>query len=89
MSIVLATRAHYAALQHRKAPGRTRLNYSVRGGYWETLLMEGCIWVRVGADGTHTRAYVASRRKAELTKLRNRLRAMYPEASSIRCEFEG
>lgn len=91
--ILKATRAHYAALQHKPGPDRIALDYEVTGampdiGTANGRLTAGTIWVKVlettpgGATG-----YVYGRRQAELTKLQNRLRAMYPEASHIVCAY--
>ena len=83
-SIVKATRAHYAALQHRPGPDRVPLDYSViqRDRVGSVLeLTRGTIRVKV--DGPR---YMA-RRRAERTKLQNRLRTMFPEATTIEVSY--
>jgi hypothetical protein len=67
MSIIKATRAHYAALQHRPSADRVPLYFSVQG-YDHKTLVAGSVWVKAPTEG---------RRKAEMTKLQNRLAAMY------------
>ena len=76
-SIVHATRAHYAALQHKPSPDRERLNYSVRNADGAALT-QGCVHVKTAGIG---------RRRAEVTKLTNRLHSMYPEAHTIACAY--
>jgi hypothetical protein len=91
--IVRATRAHYAALQHRAAPNRVPLWYSVAIG--ARLNADGSFTPR--PDGSHVltagciqvKAPNESRRRAEITKLRNRLQAMYPESTHIECSYVG
>lgn len=87
-TVVKATRAHNAALKHRQGPGRTRLKYTVTDG--SAVITSGCVWVRVGECGTYTQAYKNGRRRAEITRLMNRLRSMYPEylRPSFACWFE-
>jgi hypothetical protein len=83
--IVKATRAHYAALQHRLAPDRIAIDYEVSGvneSGWKVALSCGTIWVRAWNN-----VYHPGRRQAEMTKLVNRLRAMYPEAREIRAAY--
>lgn len=63
--IVKATRAHYAALQHRPSPDRIPLDYEVVGHTRGTV---------------QVKAPNSARRRMEVTKLINRLRSMYPEA---------
>lgn len=72
-SIVKATRAHFAALQHKAAPDRVALEYLV-GDH------AGRIWVK---------AATPARKRMEVTKLANRLHAMYPEVpiKSIHCNY--
>lgn len=80
MSILKATRRHYAALQHRPGEGRVGLRYHVYGatGLHQQILNYGTVWVK---------AANLARQKAEITKLMNRLRAMYPwEAKAIDIE---
>jgi hypothetical protein len=75
-SIVKATRAHYAALQHRPSHDRVRLNYRVTS-------MAGVV-----TGSIHVKASTRGRRRGEITRLMNRLHAMYPEARSIACAYE-
>ncbi len=81
MSIVKAVRAHYAALQHKPSADRVPLYFSVQG-YDKQTLVAGSIWVKVALQDSvlspksHSR--VEARRKAEMTKLENRLAVMYP-----------
>lgn len=78
ISIIEATRAHYAALQHKAGPDRTPLDYQVIG-HNGNIITAGTIHVKAGTNAL---------RAANLTKLRNRLRAMYPfESKSILCKF--
>ena len=72
--IVKATRAHYAALQHRPAPDRTPLYYAVDDG----KAANGVIQVKAPTE---------ARRKAEMTKLINRLQAMYPECKRFAASY--
>lgn len=81
--IVKATRAHYAALQHRPSADRVPLDYVVYAR------AETCI-AAVTRGTVHVRALYAgpnSARKREMTRLINRLRAMYPEATEISAEY--
>jgi hypothetical protein len=71
-SIIEATRAHYAALQHKPSPDRVALDYEVPGH------TAGTIWVKAP---THTL------RQSNLTRLRVRLTAMFPEAHTISVGF--
>lgn len=73
MNIVQATRAHYAALQHRNTPNdpRVALDYDVT---LSEEFVSGTIWVK---------AHTASQHKANLTRLLNRLQKMYPDATSV------
>ena len=48
--IIKATRAHYAALQHRPGDGRVGLNYNVETRDGEQLTA-GTVWVKVGRAG--------------------------------------
>jgi hypothetical protein len=75
-SIVMATRAHYAALQHKPSPGgdRIALDYEVTGH------TAGTVWVK---------AHDAPSRKREMTKLLARLRTMFPEASKFNAVYRG
>jgi hypothetical protein len=72
VSILKATRRHYAALQHRPGSGRIAIDYEVTG---QTA---GTIWVKAATN---------AQRKGELTRLLNRLRAMYPCAQKYSAEF--
>ena len=76
MSIVKATRANYAALQHRKAPDRIELR---------------AVLVDSGGDAHHwvywVKATTNAQRVGALTRTHNRLRAMYPSARYISCSF--
>src|SRR5271166_6819861 len=73
-SIVKATRAHYAALQHRNTPSdaRVALDYEVPG------FTAGTVWVV---------ARTKAQWKANCTRLINRLSAMYPEAQSMSVRY--
>jgi hypothetical protein len=77
-SVVAATRAHYAALQHKPSPAgdRIALDYTVAGHG------SGTVWVK---------AHDAASRKRESTKLLARLRRMYPECreSAIWAAYRG
>jgi hypothetical protein len=78
-NILLATRAHYAALQHRASPDRTPLHYTVGG------VLSGTVQVKVSTRN----GYIDNgKRKREMTKLINRLQAMYPETSDIEVSFK-
>jgi hypothetical protein len=85
--IVKATRTHYAALQHKPSPDRVALDYDVGG------ILCGTIWVKVDVYSarhplsSNLGSATNGRRKAEITKLVNRLRAMYPEATQITAEY--
>lgn len=81
MSVIIkATRAHYAALQHRKEPDRIGLDYEVIDKNGHTL-NSGTVWVKCRND---------SARRAEVTRLTNRLQRMYPfEWKTISCEYRG
>lgn len=68
MNIVQATKKQYAALQHRASPDRTPLHFNVVG-LTGKILTSGTI---------HVKAPTKARLKAEITKLSNRLSAMYP-----------
>jgi hypothetical protein len=72
-NILTATRAHYAALQHRASPDRLPLHYNIGG------VLSGTIQVKAPNNG---------RRKAEMTKLLNRLLIMYPETTDIEVSFK-
>lgn len=84
-SIIKATLAHYAALQHKPAPDRVAIDYEVTIG---GRILPGCnsasddcsgtVWVKVSNNAM---------RAANLTRLNNRLRAMYPEALVIHCKY--
>jgi len=82
--IIKATRAHYAALQHRPSADRVPLDYSVtaHASTCDSVMTAGTIWVKANAG-----SFNSNRRQAELTKLTNRLRAMYPEAHRIVCAY--
>lgn len=71
-SIIKATRAHYAALQHKPSADRVALDYEVTGH------TAGTIWVIARTN---------AQRSANLTKLSNRLQAMYPEAKHVECSY--
>jgi hypothetical protein len=71
-SIVKATRAHYAALQHKPGPDRVALDYEVTGH------PAGTIWVIAKTN---------AQRSANLTKLFNRLQVMFPEARNVECSY--
>jgi hypothetical protein len=79
-SIVQATRAHYAALQHRPSPERVALDYEVIGHDGRTL-NAGTVWVKAKNN---------AQRKANMTKLKNQMRDMYPfEIETFECKFRG
>jgi hypothetical protein len=79
-SIVKATRAHYAALQHQPAADRTPLHYAVYSkAAIGALLTSGTVHVKVETSG---------RRRMEMTKLQNRLSDMFPEANEIEVSYE-
>jgi hypothetical protein len=79
-SIVKATRAHYAALQHRASSDRTPLYfYAVNENAAWRLLTAGTLHVKIGRKGAG---------KRELTKLINRLQMMYPEATEIEASYK-
>jgi len=86
VSILKATRRHYAALQHRPGSGRIAIDYEVTGQAAMTKTQQttrdtsivGTIWVRAATN---------AQRKGELTRLLNRLRAMYPCAQKYSAEF--
>jgi len=67
-SIIKATRAHYAALQHKPSPDRVALDYEVPGH------TAGTIWVKVNRKGGV---------QAERTKLLRRLADMFPESRNL------
>lgn len=71
-TIIKATRAHYAALQHKPSADRVALDYEVSGH------TAGTIWVKAPTNAL---------RKANLTKLRVRLTAMFPEAHTLSVGF--
>lgn len=71
-NVVKATRARYAALQHKPGPDRVAIDYEVSGH------TAGTVWVKAATE---------PRRKSELTKLNNRLRSMFPEAAMIHCAY--
>ncbi len=71
-SIIKATRAHYAALQHRPSPDRVALDYEVPGH------TAGTVWVKAPTQAL---------RRANLTRLLKRLHAMYPEYRNISAGF--
>jgi len=79
--IIKATRAHYAALQHKPAADRVAIDYSV-GHPINGNIVCGTIWVRAWNN-----VYHPGKRQAELTKLINRLSAMYPEARETRAQY--
>ena len=84
-SIIKATRAHYAALQHRPSPDRARLMYQVTGYRLSDVLTSGSVWVKV----RNKAGYISTgMRKREITRLLNRLQSMYPEAYEIGVDFE-
>ncbi len=67
MNIIQATKAHYMALQKRPGPGMIPLKYSVEG-FGGELLNSGTVFVKVRDN---------VRKRMEMTKLTNRLMAMY------------
>jgi hypothetical protein len=73
-SIIKATRAHYAALQHKPSPDRVALGYEVTGH------TAGTVWVK---------APTKPLQRAAVTRLLHRLRSMYPEVhvERISCGF--
>lgn len=79
-NVLLATRAHYAALQHKASLDRKELSYYVEGKLngitWK--LTSGSIWVKAGTDKL---------RKSNMTKLTNRLFTMFPEATFVEVSF--
>jgi hypothetical protein len=87
--IVKATRAHYAALQHRPSPEREALDFEVSTD--TSVLLAGTIHVKTKVFGipyNFTTLKVSNaRRKAEVTKLTNRLQSMYPESTHIHCAY--
>ena len=87
-SIVKATRAHYAALQHRAAPDRVPLHYTVwaKASTCASVLTSGTIQVKMSFRPGSRLAN--GRRKAEMTKLANRLRTMFPESTEISVRYE-
>ena len=89
MNTIKAVRAHNAALKHKPSADRIPLWYAVSikcasfnadhaGGNTRTLIA-GTIHVKAGND---------SLRKAQMTKLLNRLQAMYPEASRFEVSYD-
>jgi hypothetical protein len=74
--IIRATRRHYAALQHKPSADRVALDYEVTGH------TAGTIWII-----NYAKTAQPWKRKAEITILMNRLRAMYPEARSFSVEY--
>jgi hypothetical protein len=85
MNIIQATRAHYAALQHRPGPDRVAIDYEVTIG---SNVLPGCNSASDDCSGTvWVRASSNAMRAANLTRLSNRLGAMYPEAKMIHCTY--
>lgn len=89
MHTIKAVRAHNAALKHKPSADRIPLWYSVSiecasfnadkaGGSYRTLIAGN---IQVKAPNNN------SRRKAEMTKLMNRLQAMYPEATHFEVSY--
>jgi hypothetical protein len=78
-NILTATRAHYAALQHRASPDRLPLHYNIGG------VLSGTIQVKTFTKGGYQDN---GKRKREMTKLLNRLQAMYPECSYFEVSFK-
>ena len=70
--LITATRAHYAALQHRASKDRIALDFTVNKTW------SGTIFVKASTN---------SRRKAEMTKLLNRLKILYPGVSNFSMEY--
>lgn len=98
--IVKATRAHYAALQHKPALDREALDYEVTGDPLHVpgastpvppnMLTAGTVWVKTRIlifTSPPTYSTQNARRKREITRLMHRLHAMYPEAKGISCAF--
>jgi hypothetical protein len=77
MSIVKATRTHYAMLQHKQSPDRIPLDYTV-GASNGDVIQALRLWVKASTNG---------QRKAALTRVQNVLQAMWPEAKHIACVF--
>jgi hypothetical protein len=71
-NILTATRAHYAALQHRASPDRLPLHYNIGG------VLSGTIQVK---------ADTLAKQRRELSKLSKRLAIMYPESTEIEVSF--
>ena len=85
MSIIKATRAHYAALQHKPGPDRIAIDYEVTIG---GNVLPGCNSASEDCCGTvWVKASTNALRAANLTRLNNRLRDMYPEAKMIHCKY--
>jgi len=89
--IVKATRAHYAALQHRPSADRVALDYEVTAVTADgDVKVCGTVYVKVPSAMVAARSVSMaawSRRQAELTRLTNRLRSMCPEATRIECAY--
>ena len=88
--IIKATRAHYAALQHKPAPDRVAIDYyEVTGVDNSDTRIAGTVWVKVDVYSqrhpyaSNLAKATEGRRQGELTRLTNRLFAMYPEVRSI------
>ena len=77
--IVKATRAHYAALQHKPSADRIPLDYCVSSQDGQHIYTRGTVHVK--ACGPN------HRRERESTRLLKRLAAMYPEAAEIECSY--
>jgi hypothetical protein len=75
--IIKATRAHYAALQHKPSPDRVAIDYTVAHPINGNIVC-GTVWVIARTN---------AQRSANLTRLTNRLFAMYPEALCVNCEY--
>lgn len=85
--IVKATRAHYAALQHRAAPDRVPLDYVVLDPAGR-VLTSGRVQVKARPPkASNLSAVMHGRRRAEMTRLTNRLLAMYPEAKRVEVSY--
>jgi hypothetical protein len=72
--IIKATRAHYAALQHKPSADRVALDYEVTGH------TAGTVWVKIDPNNN-------GQRKREMTRLSNRLQSMFPEARDVHCAY--
>lgn len=78
-NVVNATRANYAALQHRPGPDRYRLDARMALASGERL--NWVFWIKLPDNGERWR-------KAATTRARNRLLAMFPAWLDGKCECE-